>query len=133
MEPNPLYLREERFRSSGHGGQNVNKVETGVRLRYRFADDPLLTDAQRARVRALYPGYVTDEGELLVESTRHRTQEQNRAQALAKLAAFLTRACAPEKKRVATKPTRAAKERRLAAKRRRSARKTMRQPLREES
>ncbi len=113
-------------RSSGPGGQNVNKVSTKVVLRFAFETSQALTVGQKNRLREKFSGYVTKGGELVLSADETRSQEMNRERALARLGALLAEIRFPPRRRVETKPTRASRERRLAAKDRRSEIKKMR-------
>jgi ribosome-associated protein len=104
------------MRSSGPGGQNVNKVASAVQLRFALARNTTLREDVKARLRTLAGQRVTDAGELLIVARESRSQEQNRRLAEERLLDLIRRALIVPKKRHATKPTRASKERRLDAK-----------------
>ncbi len=106
-------------RSSGPGGQNVNKVATRVTVLWDVQSSKSVNDADRTRIRRRLAGRINREGILRVTSSRHRTRKANRTAALIRFAELLSTALERRPPRVPTKPTRAAKERRLAGKRRR--------------
>jgi ribosome-associated protein len=106
--------------SSGPGGQNVNKVATAVQLRFDIAHSASLPEEARKRLARLAGRRCTQEGVLIIEAKRYRTQEKNRQDALERLAYLLNKASEKPKIRRKTKPTKASQQQRLAKKRRRS-------------
>ena len=113
-------------RSTGPGGQNVNKVSTAAQLRFDVKN-AALPDDLRSRLISLAGRKMTEEGELLITASRFRTQDRNRQDAFDRLAALIRRAAVPPKIRKPTLPTRGAKERRLRSKRHRGKIKQLRQ------
>jgi ribosome-associated protein len=113
-------IREEFVRASGPGGQHVNKAATAVQLRFNVARSPSLSAGVRVRLFQLAANRINEQGELVIEAKRFRSQEQNRRDARERLAELLRQAAVRPRKRRSTKPGRAARERRLANKRRRS-------------
>ena len=116
-------LRFEFFRSSGPGGQNVNKVATAVRLRFDVGGTRLLEQEVKERLVRLAGRRVTSGGILVIEAQRFRTQERNRQDAVARLMTLIERSRKKPRKRLATKPTTASKNRRLDDKRSKGGRK----------
>lgn len=122
-------LREFQFtfaRSSGPGGQNVNKLNTKALLRWPLMDSPSLPDSVRRRLMAKHRRRVTSEGDFLIVSQRFRDAGRNVADCLEKLRQMLAEAAVPQKVRKSTKPTRASIRRRLDEKKKRSRRKQLR-------
>jgi ribosome-associated protein len=107
-------------RSSGPGGQNVNKVSSAVQLRFLLPRNTSLPGAVRGRLRRLAGRKLIDDGSILIAARSERSQEQNRRAALERLAELIRAALIEPKIRKKTRPTRASKERRIESKKRRA-------------
>lgn len=107
------------IRASGPGGQNVNKVASAVQLRFQVLISPSLPEDVRQRLARLARRRMNEAGELVIEASRYRTQEQNRQDAVTRLVSWIRRAAEPPKPRKKTRPTAASKQRRLEQKRQR--------------
>ena len=111
---------ETFVRSSGPGGQNVNKVSSAVELRFDVRGSRSLDDDVAVRLIRLAGRRITKDGVLVIQANRHRTQEMNRSDARERLADLVREAAIPPKPRIKTRPTKAAKARRVDGKKRRS-------------
>ena len=107
------------MRAQGAGGQNVNKVASAVHLRYDIGASSL-PDGVKERLLGLRDSRITAEGVLIIKAQSHRTQDMNRADALARLQALVDSVATPARPRRATQPTRASQRRRLEGKSQRS-------------
>ncbi len=117
----PLAELDFRFsRSSGPGGQHVQRSDTRVELLFDVANSPSLADEQRARILTRLAGYIDNDGMLHLFSSATRSQLENRADVVARLRRLLAAALRVQRRRVATRPSRAAKRARLEDKRARS-------------
>lgn len=114
-------------RSSGPGGQNVNKVNTKVTLRWNVKNSSLLTPEEKEQLLQKLSTRLTTEGELIVSSQDKRSQLQNKEEALSKLDLLLKKAFTKKKKRKATKPSKSSVKSRLDRKKKHSDKKKMRQ------
>jgi ribosome-associated protein len=113
-------------RSSGPGGQNVNKVSSAAQLRFDARRSPSLSPPVIARLERLAGARLTLDGVIVITARRFSSQERNRADALARLTALIAKAATSPTRRRATRPPRASREKRLVAKSRRSSLKGLR-------
>ncbi len=113
----PRELHETFMRASGPGGQNVNKTDSAVQLRFDARHSPALSNAVFLRLKPLAGRRMTRDGVIVISANRHRTQEANRRDAMDRLVALIREAAQPPKYRRPTKPSKGAKQRRLDSKR----------------
>lgn len=116
------------IRAQGPGGQNVNKVATGIHLRFDIRASSL-PELYKERLLALSDQRLTKEGVLVIKAQRRRSQEGNREDALNRLRELIQNVMVPHKRRVPTKPSRGAQKRRLEGKSKRSRTKALRSKL----
>jgi len=113
------------IRSSGPGGQNVNKTASKAQLRFNI-NSPTISDEMKDRLYKIAGKRINEQGELIIEAQRFRTQEQNRQDAVERLVRLLRLALYEPRARQKTRPTSASRQRRLESKKRRSETKRMR-------
>lgn len=122
-------IREYFVRASGPGGQNVNKVATTVQLRFDVANSRSLPEEVRQRLISLAGNRITEDGILIIDARRFRTQSRNREDAIARLVELIRNAAQRPKIRRKTRPTLTSKIRRLESKRRTAESKRVRGPV----
>jgi len=119
-------LRFNFSRSSGPGGQNVNKVNTKVELRFNIGQSAILTEDQKEIVKIKLSSKINQEGELILISQEKRSQIQNKQLVIEKFYQLINKALTPRKRRLRTKATQASKEKRLKNKKEHSEKKSRR-------
>ncbi|GAB5525511.1 MAG: alternative ribosome rescue aminoacyl-tRNA hydrolase ArfB [Roseivirga sp.] len=125
------YLPELTFttsRSSGPGGQHVNKLETRVTLRFKLSDSYVLTEEEKAHLAIKWASRLTKDGFFVVHSEKHRTQLRNKEDAIGKFRKAIVKAFTIPKPRKATKPSKASVRRRIEGKKKLSEKKNRRKP-----
>jgi len=126
---NESEVKESFIRSSGPGGQHVNKVATAVQLRFNAKNSGNISAKVYKRLRAIAGSKLTEDGNLIIVSREHRSQSQNRRVALEKLISLLQQAAKKPKHRTPTRPSQASVEKRLRNKRLQSEKKKSRRNI----
>ena len=116
-------------RSSGKGGQNVNKVETKVEIHWNINNSKAFSEEEKEKIKQSLAKRINQEGDLIIRSEEERSQLKNRRIALEKLNEMIKEALKPEEERISTKPSKAIKERRLKEKKLISEKKKLRQKI----
>lgn len=122
-------IQEEFIRSSGPGGQHVNKAATGVQLRFNAAGSPSIPDEVRERLIRLAHGRITDKGVIIIEAKRYRSQDRNRKDARDRLVKLIQAAAAPPRPRKKTRTPPASRRKRLEKKHRQGETKRLRRRI----